>query len=263
MSQYAEDQENEIEALTSMFEEGKEFERISGTEYKLKLVPHPTGEEENHVGVTFHVTYTPEYPDSAPDWELEDVKGLPDEKVEELKGKVEESINENLGMVMIYIVCDAIKDYLLENNVKELSMHEQMMQRLKGEGKDGEDEEEDEEAGEDDDDDGPNEEEEWKGLADKPLCPEKDRISADAFAAWKVKFDEEMIAAGVLKRESVKAKSGRQFFLEIKQSEKADGAGGKAGETAGDDKEGVLVYDAALFGEVDEDDLDELSAGED
>lgn len=259
MSQNAEDQENEIEALTSMFEEGKEFERISATEYKLMLVPHPTGEEENHVGVTFHVTYTPEYPDSAPGWELEDVKGLPDEKLETLKEKIEESINENLGMVMIYTVCDAIKDYLLENNVKELSMHEQMMQRLKGDGKEGGDED-DEEGGDEDDEDEDGEEEEWKGLADKQLCAETDRITVDAFSQWKIKFDEEMIACGVLKRESTKGKSGRQFFLDIKEAEKAGET--QLGEGAEEGKEGVLVYDAALFGEMDEDDLDELS-GED
>jgi len=258
MSQYAEDQENEIEALTSMFEEGKEFERISATEYKLILVPHPTGEEENHVGVTFHVTYTPEYPDIAPEWDLEDIKGLPDEKVGTLKETIEESINENLGMVMIYTVCDAIKDYLLENNVKELSMHEQMMQRLKGE--DGGEDDEEEGGGEDDEES--EDEEEWKGLADKTLCLEKDRITADIFSTWKVKFDDEMIAAGVLRREANKGKSGRQIFLEIKQKEEESGGAAKSGGASADGKD-VLVYDAALFGEVDEDELDELSDGED
>jgi len=258
MSQYEEDQENEIEALMSMFEEGKEFERISRAEYKLILVPHPTGEEENHVGVTFHVTYTPEYPDTAPEWDLEDIKGLPDEKVNALKEKIEESINEGLGMVMIYTVCDVIKDYLLENNVKELSMHEQMMQRLKGD--DGEDEEE----GEDGEDGEEEDEEEWKGLADKSLVPEKERITSDMFATWKVKFDDEMIAAGVLRREKAKGESGRQFFLKIKkQEEEAAGAGSKPGDAGKGDEGNVLVYDSALFGELEEDDLDELSSEED
>lgn len=258
-----EEQELEIEALTSLFEEGKEFERISGTEFKLVLVPHPTGDEENHVGVTLHVTYTPEYPETAPEWELEDVKGLPDEKQNVLKGKVEDSINSSLGMAMIYQVTEDIKEYLLDNNVKELSMHEQMMQRLK---EDGDEEEEDEEGDEDDEE---GEEEEWKGLAAKALVPEDERISPDTFMAWKVKFDEEMIAAGVLRREETKAKTGKIIFCEgnlqgTTSTDKDGGPGGYpkgSGDAAG---KGVLVYDAALFGEIEEeDDLDDLSADED
>lgn len=261
MSNYEEEQALEIEALTSIFEEGKEFERVSDREFKLNLLPNPAGEEENHVGVTLHVTYTPDYPESAPIWELEDVK-LPDEKAADLKAKIEETIESSLGMAMVYTVAETCQDFLKENNVKELSMHEQMMQRMKQSAPQDGDEvgEDDEDDYDEDEDDGPDPEEEWKGLAEKSLCPESERITSESFAAWKLKFEQEMIDSGVLKRGEVKAKTGKQFFLESSKENNAEVVG-KSGETP--NKEGELVYNAALFNELEDDDLDDLSAGED
>uniref|UniRef100_A0A6T1MTV5 RWD domain-containing protein n=1 Tax=Alexandrium monilatum TaxID=311494 RepID=A0A6T1MTV5_9DINO len=255
MSNHQEEQALEVEALTSIFEEGKEFIRISETEFCLKLLPYPAGEEENHVGVTLHVTYTDDYPDSPPEWALEDIKGLNDPKQEELRSTIEEAISSSLGMAMIYTVAEACQDFLKQNNQRELSMHEEMLQRMAGDGKEGEagddgDEDEDEEEEENE------EEEEWKGLAEKTLCEEKDRISMESFAAWKVKFDAEMIASGLLKRDENKAKTGKQFFLEASDQQK------EAAKAEGGKDEAPLVYDAALFGE-NEDDLDDLSGGED
>merc|ERR1711879_378123 len=116
-----------------------------------------------------------------------------------------------------------------------------------------------EEDDEDDDDDEPNVEEEWKGLAEKEMVPEKDRITMETFAAWKVKFDAEMIEKGVLKKEEQRGKTGKQIFLDIKES--ADTDGKDAGKDSA--KDGAVVYNAALFGEAEEDDLDDLSDGED
>merc|ERR1719222_1022395 len=104
-----------------------------------------------------------------------------------------------------------------------------MMQRLAGdgggaEGGENEDDEEDEDD-EDYDENAPGaEEEEWKGLADKTLCDEKDRITPESFAAWKVKFDAELVAMGILKRDENRGKSGKQIFCETKD-EQAAGAG--------------------------------------
>merc|ERR1712039_642127 len=129
-------------------------------------------------------------------------------------------------------------------------MHEEMMQRLEKSGEGGnEDEAEDDEDGDDD------EEEEWKGLSEKQLCPESERITMESFAAWKQTFEEEMIACGVIKREENRAKTGKQIFLDTKKDVEENK------EVKKDDK-GVLVYDATLFGEDGLDDLDDLS-GED
>ncbi|CAE7160339.1 EIF2AK4 [Symbiodinium pilosum] len=242
---HEEEQAFEIEALQSIFE-GDEFKSISEKEFAIKLLPFPGGEEENHVGVSLHVTYTDAYPDEPPEWELEDVQGLNDEKLELLKDRIKETIEASLGMAMIYPVSEACQDFLKENNQKELSMHEQMMLRHAA----PEDEEEEEEDGEDEEEEEP----EWKGLTEKTLCPESERITAESFAAWKAKFDAEMIETGVLKRDEVKSRSGKLIFMqgqegaESKKEENGYPAGGKSD---------VLVYDAALFGE-DDADLDDI-----
>jgi len=248
MTNYKEEQELELEALTSIFEEGKELQKISDTEFTLKFKPYPQDEQENYVGATLRIAYTDEYPDTPPEWELQDIVGLSDDKVEELKSKVEESIETSLGMAMVYTISEMCQDWLKENNVKALSMHEEMMKRLGGD-----------EANEDDEDDEDNEaevdkleEEEWKGLKEKALCPPDQRITIDSFLDWKKKFDLEMIEKGVLKREEQKAKTGKQIFCDAQESEKTAGKDG----AAGNDKE--LVYNAALFGEEDDDDLDDL-----
>merc|ERR1711974_471142 len=168
-------------------------------------------------------------------------------------------MGSSLGMAMIYTVAEACQDYLKENNVKELSMHEQMMQRMKKEGGGEEEGEDDDDEYDEDDDDGPDPEEEWKGLAEKALCPESERITPDTFLAWKEKFEQEMVEAGVLKRGEVKMKTGKQFFVESNKEGGAEGDEKAAGATGAD---GEVVYNAALFNELDDEDLDDLSDGD-
>merc|ERR1719433_1797016 len=98
-----------------------------------------------------------------------------------------------------------------------------MMQRLEKSGQDGNEEDaEDDEEGDDDEEEEP-EEEEWKGLSEKQLCPESERITLESFAAWKQTFEEEMIACGVLKRDENKAKTGKQIFFETKNKDVDEG----------------------------------------
>lgn len=248
MTNYKEEQELELEALTSIFEEGKELEKISDTEFTLKFKPYPQDEQENHVGVTLRIAYTDEYPDTPPEWELQDIVGLSDDKLGELKAKVEESIESSLGMAMVYTISEMCQDWLKENNVKALSMHEEMMKRLGGDEEDELEDDEDNEAEVD-----KLEEEEWKGLKEKPLCSADQRITIDSFMEWKKKFDEEMVEKGILKREEHKAKTGKQIFCDAQDGEKAPKAGGPEKDAAGE-----LVYNAALFGEEDDEDLDDL-----
>lgn len=248
---HKEDQELELEALEAIFE--NELQKTSDTEFKLKFKPFPQDEEENFVGASLKITYTDDYPDSAPDWDLEDIVGLSDEKIEELKSKVEEAIESSLGAAMVYNLAEIMMDWLKDNNVKSLSMHEEMMKRLAPE----EPEEDEDEDNEDEVD--KLEEEEWKGLKEKPLCAVEDRMTVDLFKEWKIKFDEEMIASGALVRQEQKAKTGKMFFMEMEAEQKA--SAGKDNKGAKDDG-GAVAYNAALFGEEEDDDLDDLDDDE-
>jgi hypothetical protein len=236
------EQSDEIEALQSIFI--TEFEEVDlPREYKLNLTPTP--DEENHVSLTFHVTYPAEYPEVPLTYTLENIVGIDDDA--QLHELVRAALEENAGMPMAYPAAEALQTWLQENNHPPVSMHEQMQARMKAENpEEDEDEEEAEEK----------EEEEWRGLEMKPLCPADQRLTPETFAAWKVKFDQEMIAAGILKREAKTKRSGRQIFV--------------AGETAADtaaaeeaaENEAVsedIVVDEALFdGDDDLDDLDEI-----
>ena len=102
-------------------------------------------------------------------------------------------------------------------------------------------------------------EEEWRGLAEKEMVPVADRITPQAFLDWKVKFEAEMVEAGVIKREAVKGKTGKIIWMEMQSQQKEQEK--ESGSTDADAKQGMLVYDAALFGDDDED-LDDLSDDE-
>merc|ERR1712178_410690 len=93
------------------------------------------------------------------------------------------------------------------------------------------------------------EEEEWKGLKEKPLCAPEKRITIESFMEWKKRFDDELGANGTLKRGETKAKSGRAIFMEAQAAEGSP----KDGSAKGD-----VAYNAALFGEEDDADLDDL-----
>merc|ERR1719333_226262 len=87
-------------------------------------------------------------------------------------------------------------------------MHEQMQMRIQAENPQAQAEEEEAEEEEEE------EEEVWRGLEAKPLCPESERLTAESFAAWKLKFDAELIASGVISREKKTALTGREIFTE-------------------------------------------------
>merc|ERR1712014_374980 len=107
-----------------------------------------------------------------------------------------------------------------------------------------------------DDEEGPDPMEEWKGMGEKELCAVEDRITPEAFEAWRMKFEEEMVQCGVLRRGEIKGKTGKQIFLETRSEPgKGDAEQNNAATAgAGADGKAPLVYDAALFGEDDLDD---------
>merc|ERR1719291_251067 len=130
MSNHAEEQAMELEAMESLFAPDDEFVKVSDTELLLHLRPCAAGEGENHVGISLRVCYTDTYPDEAPDWKLEPLKGV------DLSGKIRECITESiessLGMAMVYTVASTVQELLKENNQRQLSMHEEMMLRQGG-----------------------------------------------------------------------------------------------------------------------------------
>jgi hypothetical protein len=142
MSDHIEEQEMEAEALSAIFDTA--FTIRSSTQpfqWSIKLVPIDCGDDTteesavNHVMVNLVATIPPNYPESAlPELDIEILKGLSaDNQIEILQLANDEAL-ANEGMPAIFAVCEVVRAWLADNNVKGLddaSMHAQMMRKAK------------------------------------------------------------------------------------------------------------------------------------
>ncbi|KAL9190784.1 hypothetical protein ACHAXT_000490 [Thalassiosira profunda] len=140
--EHREEQEMEAEALAAIFDAAFEIRAPDQPfVWAVKLVPVDCGgdadeeEEANHVIVKLVATIPHTYPEDAlPKLELEILKGLSEDNKKELLGIAKEEAEANAGMPAIFAVCEAVRTWLADNNVKGLddaSMHAQMMRKAK------------------------------------------------------------------------------------------------------------------------------------
>jgi len=123
---HTEEQAEELEAIESMFPD--QFELLEPRlSFLLHLVPHPGGEQENHVKCCMKVTYTAKYPETPPLIEISEVATKED--LGAIRQLVDETLEGSLGMPMIYTLADIVQEYLREHNKAQLTMHEAMLQR--------------------------------------------------------------------------------------------------------------------------------------
>lgn len=129
MTDHAEEQEMEAEALEAIFE--SHFSCISPTEWSIEL--YPTLDEENHVACRLLVKLPAQYPEELPQLSIEVLKGLAEATHQPiLKELADDTARQNLGLPAVYAIAEAIKDWLLEHNrpgLDDTSMHAQMMMR--------------------------------------------------------------------------------------------------------------------------------------
>lgn len=132
----------EAEALEAIFDTA--YESRSSEQpfvWAVKLVPVDCGgdadEEEaaNHVMVTLVATIPLDYPEETlPQLDIEILKGLSEDNKKELVQLANEEAEANAGMPSIFAVCEAVRAWLADNNVKGLddaSMHAQMTRKAK------------------------------------------------------------------------------------------------------------------------------------
>jgi len=132
----------EAEALEAIW--GMEFEMLNDSQpfkWSVKLMPVDCGgdeeeeEKQNHVVIKLIATIPLDYPEaSVPELDVEVIKGLAGDQVKDLKAVANEEAEANAGMPAIFAVCEAVRAWLAENNVKGLddgSMHAQMMRKMK------------------------------------------------------------------------------------------------------------------------------------
>ena len=101
MTDYAEEQSMEVEALEAIY--GEDFVSEGEGRGRVELVPIPgEGEDVNHVSLTLRFTFPETYPDVAPALDLSSAKGLKEDALASLRGKLLEETEESLGMPMIF-----------------------------------------------------------------------------------------------------------------------------------------------------------------
>ncbi|XP_059209001.1 eIF-2-alpha kinase GCN2 isoform X2 [Centropristis striata] len=133
---YAVQQENELEALASIF--GDDFQDLRCKDpWKVKRPPEvhlclrPNGlshGEECYVTVDLQVNCPPTYPDAPPELELSNAKGLSNENLQNLQSEVTKLAAARCGEVMIYELADFIQGFLSDHNKPPpSSFHEEML----------------------------------------------------------------------------------------------------------------------------------------
>jgi hypothetical protein len=128
---HAEEQEMEAEALEAIF--ASHFNRSATNEWIIDLYPNIADGEVNYVGCQLIATLPPEYPTELPQLKVRVLQGLAeDEHGQLLQVLADEEAQVNEGVPSIFAVCERLRDWLVENNVKGLddqSMHAQMLRK--------------------------------------------------------------------------------------------------------------------------------------
>ncbi|XP_010184445.1 PREDICTED: eukaryotic translation initiation factor 2-alpha kinase 4-like [Mesitornis unicolor] len=129
-------QENELQVLESIY--GQDFQDLRQSqawkvrqppEIKLVLCPRGlTGDNEVYAKVDLWVKCPHTYPDTVPEIQLTNSKGLSNEKINELRSKLAELAKQRCGEVMIFELADHVQSFLSEyNKPPPKSFHEEML----------------------------------------------------------------------------------------------------------------------------------------
>lgn len=217
---YEEEHRNEIEALESIYpDEMTIVEREPYHAFELALNAQSTRDDSVTASCTVKFTYTPKYPDEAPEIEITASESLCDNHLAALEEHMKQLANENLGMVVVFTIVSSVQDKLnelVENLLEEQRNEKERLER------------EVEEA----------EQKKFEGT----------RVTIETFMSWKAKFDAEMAE---LRKHKVRAAedggpkkiTGRDLFM---QDHAMDDSDVKFLEEGGE----VVEVDESLFQDI-------------
>ncbi|XP_020779347.1 RWD domain-containing protein 1 [Boleophthalmus pectinirostris] len=113
MTDYAEEQRNELEAIESIYPDSFTVLSDNPTSFTI-TVTSDAGENGETVETLLKFTYVENYPDEPPLWEIQSQENLEDGDVEEILALLQQQAEENLGMVMIFTLVTAVQEKLNE-----------------------------------------------------------------------------------------------------------------------------------------------------
>ncbi|XP_016090302.1 RWD domain-containing protein 1-like [Sinocyclocheilus grahami] len=225
MTDYSEEQRNELEAIESIYPDSFTVLSEEPTSFTI-TVTSDAGENEETVEVTLKFTYVEKYPDEPPLWEIISQENLEDSYTEDILILLQQQAEENLGMVMIFTLVTAVQEKLNEIIDQIKSRREEEKQRK---------ERETEEA----------EKRAFQGTV----------VTIENFLSWKAKFEQEMVELKKKRQkeeeQSGKGKlTGKQLF---ERDHNLDTSDIQFLEDSGNSVE----VDESLFQDMDDLDLDE------
>lgn len=225
MTDYAEEQRNELEAIESIYPDSFTVLSDDPTSFSI-TVTSDAGENGETVETMLKFTYVEKYPDEPPLWEIQSQENLEDGDVEEILTLLQQQAEENLGMVMIFTLVTAVQEKLNEI-VDAIKTRREEEKRRK--------EKEAEEA----------EKKAFQGTV----------VTIENFLAWKATFEQEMseLKKKRQKEEEQSGKNkltGKQLF---ERDHNLDTSDIQFLEDAGNNVE----VDESLFQDMDDLDLDE------
>ena len=226
MTDYKQEQRDEIEAIESIYSE--EISVISENTHRFTIPVKTEGYDEDEGDgwlVLLKFTFPDTYPDVIPEIEVEESDGIEDDLLREFKEAMGTVAEENLGMAMVFTIVSAGIEWLGETNDRLKREAEEERKKLKE----------------------LEEEEERKKL-------EGTKVTIESFLAWKAEFDSEM-AVHRKEKEAAKKdknkKSGRELFMTDQNLIESDI---KFLAETGDE---AVTVDESLFEDLDDLDLDE------
>ncbi|XP_072251102.1 RWD domain-containing protein 1 isoform X2 [Leuresthes tenuis] len=113
MTDYGEEQRNEVEALEAIYPDSFTVLSEDPTSFTI-TVTSDAGEHGETVEATLKFTYVDKYPDEPPLWEICFQENLEDSDTEDILTLLQQQAEENLGMVMIFTLVTAVQEKLNE-----------------------------------------------------------------------------------------------------------------------------------------------------
>nr|XP_046256349.1 RWD domain-containing protein 1 [Scatophagus argus] len=113
MTDYAEEQRNELEAMESIYPDSFTVLSDDPTSFAITVTSN-AGENGETVEATFKFTYVEKYPDEPPLLEIHSHENLEDSDMEDILTLLQKQAEENLGMVMIFTLVTAVQEKLNE-----------------------------------------------------------------------------------------------------------------------------------------------------
>lgn len=225
MTDYGEEQRNELEAIESIYPDSFTVLSEEPTSFTI-TVTSDTGENEETLELTLKFTYVEKYPDEPPLWEIFSQENLEDSDAEEILTLLKQQAEENLGMVMIFTLVTAVQEKLNEIIDQIKSRREEEKQRKQKEAEEAE-------------------KRAFQGTV----------VTIETFLSWKAKFEVEMIELKK-KRQKEEEQSGKKK-LTGKQLFETDHNLDTSDIQFLEDGGNSVEVDESLFQEMDDLDLDE------